>query len=120
MIYSRVFIVVDALDECQDSDGSQTSLLNDLFSLQNKSEISLFTTSRFIPEIMEKFQGCLSLEIRPSQVDIWHYLDSHMSALPGFVKSDKDLQTEVKTAIEAAIDGVYVHYLSLTHYNMLN
>lgn len=120
MIYSRVFIVVDALDECQDSDGSRTSLLNELFSLQNKSEISLFATSRSIPEIMERFQGCLSLDIRPSHEDIWHYLDRHMSTLPGFVKSDNDLQNEVKIAIEAAIDGVYVHYLSLAYRNLLN
>ncbi|KAG4279189.1 hypothetical protein FPRO04_13663 [Fusarium proliferatum] len=63
LTYVRVFIVVDALDECQES--SRTNLLNELFRLQKKTGMSLLATSRMIPEIEKKFDGCLSLEIRP-------------------------------------------------------
>lgn len=104
--YSRTFVIVDALDECQDSDRSRTNLLTELFLLQNACGINLLATSRSIPEITQWFKGFPSLGICPSQIDVWHYLDKHMSPLPNFVKSNADLQTEIKTGIEAAIEGV--------------
>jgi hypothetical protein len=106
MMFPRVFIIIDALDECQETDGSRGKLLTELFSLQNKSELNLFVTSRFIPDITKRFEGCLSLDIRPSHHDIWNYLDKHMSRLPDFVKDNIDLQTEIKTEIGAAIEGM--------------
>jgi hypothetical protein len=45
-IYSRVFIIVDALDECQASDGCRARFLTEIFSLQTKTGANLFTTSR--------------------------------------------------------------------------
>lgn len=104
--YARTFVIVDALDECQDSDRSRTNLLTELFVLQRACGINLFATSRSIPEITEWFKSSPSLRICPSQDDIWHYLDRNMSPLPHFVQSSTDLQTEIKTGIEAAIDGV--------------
>jgi hypothetical protein len=106
IMYSRVFIIIDALDECRETDGSRTKLLTEIFSLQDKSGSNLFATSRFIPEIEKELGGCLSLEIRASREDIWNYLDKHMSQLPVFVTDDTDLQTEIKTGIEGAIDGM--------------
>ena len=106
LMYSRIFIIIDALDECQETDGSRTKLLAEIFNLQAKSGLSLFATSRFIPEIQKNFEGCLSVEICASHEDIWNYLDKHMSQLPEFVTQDVDLQTEIKTGIEGAIDGM--------------
>jgi hypothetical protein len=54
-LYSRVFIVIDALDECQVSHSCRTKLLLEMFSLQAKYGANLFITSRFLPEITEKF-----------------------------------------------------------------
>jgi Cdc6-like AAA superfamily ATPase len=63
-MYSRVFIVIDALDECQVSNNCRKTFLSELFSLQAKCVGNLFATSRFIPEITQNFQGSISLEIR--------------------------------------------------------
>jgi hypothetical protein len=104
--YSRVYVVIDALDECEDKDYNRGKLLTELFSLQTKTGVNLFFTSRFIPEIIEKFVGCLSVEIRPSKEDVWNYLDKHISDLPDFVTNDTSLQTEIKIEIEAAMDGM--------------
>jgi Cdc6-like AAA superfamily ATPase len=62
--YSRVFILVDALDECQTDNGCRSEFLPELFNLQTKCGINLFATSRYIPEITEKFKKDPSLEIR--------------------------------------------------------
>jgi hypothetical protein len=104
--YSRVYIVIDALDECEDKDYNRGKLLTELFSLQNETGVNLFFTSRFIPEITKKFVSCLSVKIRPSKEDVWNYLDKHISDLPDFVTNDTSLQTEIKTEIDAAMDGM--------------
>jgi hypothetical protein len=106
-LYSRVFIIIDALDECQASHGCRKRFLSEMFGLQTKTRANLFTTSRFIPEITEKFNEGLWLEIRASNQDVKRYLDSHMSQLPGCVLRSSDLQDEIKTNIIKAVDGMY-------------
>jgi hypothetical protein len=80
-LYSRSFIVVDALDECQASDGCRMKLLTELFTLQAKSRANIFSTSRFIPEINEHFKNCMRLEIAASDHDVQRYLDGHALSL---------------------------------------
>jgi Cdc6-like AAA superfamily ATPase len=107
-LYSRAFIIVDALDECKESNGCRTRLLSEIFSLQAMKGANLFATSRFIPEITEKFGGSLSLEVHAIDEDVERWMDGHMSQLPSFVKGNQDLQQEIKTEIVKAIDGMYV------------
>jgi hypothetical protein len=107
-IYSRVFIIVDALDECQVSDGCRIAFLSEIFTLQEKCQASLFATSRFIPEINEKFKESMQLEIRASDQDVRKYLDGHMSQLPRCVLRSSELQDEIKAEIIKAVDGMYV------------
>lgn len=109
-MYSRVFIVVDALDECQMSDGCRARFLAEMFNLQAKCGTNFFATSRFIPEIMAKFNGTKSLEIRASGEDVRRYLNGHMARLPTFVGHSPDLQENIKTAIIEAVAGMYVNY----------
>ena len=107
-MYTRVFFVIDALDECQASHNCRKAFLSELFRLQAKCGANLFTTSRFIPEITENFQRSISLEIRASEHDVRRYLDGHMSYLPSFVGRSPDLYEEVKTEIVKVVDGMYV------------
>jgi hypothetical protein len=58
--YSKIFVVVDALDECAEDKGSRESLLNELRKLQPIA--SLMVTSRFIDSIAREFEGMLQLE----------------------------------------------------------
>jgi hypothetical protein len=108
-LYSRVFIVVDALDECQATGGCRAKFLSGIFDLQDKCGINIFATSRSIPEITEKFKGNISLEIVASEQDIRRYVDGHMSHLPSFVGRNLDLQEEIKMTIVKAVDGMYVN-----------
>jgi NACHT domain len=107
-LYSRVFIIVDALDECQVSDSCRPKFLSNIFDLQAKTRAKLFATSRFIPEITEKFNEGIWLEIQASSQDVQRYIDGHMSQLPGCVLYSSDLQDEIKTNIIKAVDGMYV------------
>jgi len=107
-MYSRAFIVVDALDECRASNGCRSRFLSEIFNLQAKSKANIFATSRFIPEITERFEGSMLLEIRASEHDVRRYVDGHMSHLPSFVGRSLDLQEEIKAEIVKAVDGMYV------------
>jgi hypothetical protein len=104
--YSKTFIIIDALDECQVVSGSRKKLLSEILSLQSKIGVSIFATSRFIPEIMKSFDRCVSLEIRASDEDVQRYINGHILQLPSFVLRNPDLQEEIKTEITKAVKGM--------------
>ncbi|KAJ5381577.1 uncharacterized protein N7496_004005 [Penicillium cataractarum] len=106
--FSKVFVVIDALDECDMSNRSCTKLLDTMFDLQASCNVNLFATSRFIPEITERFQELPTLEIRASKEDVTRYLRDNLSILPSFVSRNKDLQDEISTAITTAVDGMFL------------
>ena len=104
--YARVFIIVDALDECQATGGCRARFLSQIFDLQAKCEAHLFATSRFIPEIIETFDGKLSLEIRASSDDVCKYLDVRISEGESHILKRPDLRAEITTEIVKAVDGM--------------
>jgi NACHT domain len=109
--YSKCFIVVDALDECQVSDGGRPKFLSELLELQTKVGANLFATSRFIPEVTKVFEGKSVLrEIHASEEDVRRYLDVHVTRLPSFVLRSLDLQEKIKTEIVKAVKGMYVFH----------
>lgn len=109
IMYSRVFIIVDALDECEVYDGCRARFLSEIFNFQAKCAANLFVTSRFIPEILDRFKNDVSLEIRARDEDVQRYLAGHMTRLPSFVSSSPGLEDEIKATISKAVDGMWVN-----------
>lgn len=107
-MYSEVFVIVDALDECQVTDGSRKGLLTNIFKVKKTSSVSLLATSRSIPDIMDIFKGDTQLEVRATQEDLSRYLQAQESLLPSCVSRNSQLREEVKAAILKAVDGMYV------------
>ena len=104
--HTRTFIIIDALDECQVSDGDHRRFLSEIFSLQVKTGANFFATSRFIPEVTKHFEGSISIEIRASDYDVQRYLDGRMTRLRPFIARNPALQEGIKTAIIKAVDGM--------------
>jgi hypothetical protein len=67
--YSKIFVVVDALDECPES--NRSALLKELRALQ--PTINLLVTSRFLDSIANGFEGATCLEISASAEDVQKY-----------------------------------------------
>ncbi|OBT90377.1 hypothetical protein VE02_00774 [Pseudogymnoascus sp. 03VT05] len=109
-VYSRVFITVDALDESQVSDSGRTKFLEAILNLQAKCKrrINIFATSRFIPEIRERFTNAIQREIVAHPDDVRRYLDGHIQGLPRCVRQNPDLQNEIKERITNAVDGMFL------------
>lgn len=104
-LYSKAFIIVDALDECQTSDNCRSGFLDKIFNLQTKCRVSFFATSRPILDISNKFHGA-TLEIRARAEDVRKYVDGHISRLPSFVSRSLDLKEEIAAAVVRAVDGM--------------
>jgi Cdc6-like AAA superfamily ATPase len=108
-LYSKVFIIVDALDECQVSEDGRSQLLRNLFNLQSQAHANIFATSRFIPEIEFQFERCIRKEIRAQHDDILRYLDGRIpQLLRSQISKYHDLQDLIRSEVVNAVDGMYV------------
>ncbi|KAM0544534.1 hypothetical protein ACHAPJ_011751 [Fusarium lateritium] len=105
--YSQVYIIIDALDECQIA-GCRTKLLSEIFKLQVKVGINIFCTSRPIPEIMKSFEAATYMNIRAQDEDLHHYLAGNMDRLPSFVLSNDGLQKNIKDTISKIANGMFL------------
>ncbi|KAI1444648.1 hypothetical protein F5Y02DRAFT_427579 [Annulohypoxylon stygium] len=104
-LYSRVFIIVDALDECQVSDGCRTKLLSVMFSIQEEYNANILVTSRFNPAIEARFTGYTSIKIRAGEEDVRGFLEGHMELLP---LRNPEIEKEILTTIPEAVDGMFL------------
>ncbi|KAL2841282.1 hypothetical protein BJY01DRAFT_236447 [Aspergillus pseudoustus] len=105
--FSRIFIIVDALDECPVADGCLSRFLSEIFLLQRLREASIFATSRPLPEITGRFKESITLQIRATEEDVRSYLDGQIFRLPRFLTDSPSLQEETKTAIIQAVNGMF-------------
>jgi hypothetical protein len=103
-MFSRTFIIVDALDECEPTE-CRTRFLPELFSLQANIGANLFVTSRINDEIAKLFVGGLTLKIRAIRGDVEKYLNAQMPILQSDILDD-DIQNMILTEIIKAFDGM--------------
>ncbi|KAF5566747.1 ankyrin repeat domain-containing protein [Fusarium phyllophilum] len=108
--YSRVFVVVDAIDELDTSRGYRDIFLQSLSTISAKfvGKVNLFVTSRLIPDIARSLQCITSLEIKASETDISKFTQGQMSRLPSFVTRRPELQTEISETIVKAAQGMFL------------
>ncbi|KAI1074797.1 hypothetical protein F5B20DRAFT_426973 [Whalleya microplaca] len=107
-LYTKVFVAVDAIDECQKSDGHRSTLLKEIFALQAQNDVNIFATSRKIDEIAQMFVNSQSHEIRAQPEDVRRYVEGRISQLPSFVQRKPDLQEDIKNEIVKAVDGMFL------------
>ena len=90
----RVFIIVDALDEC--SRDARSVFLAELKKLP--SSVSLMFTTRPIPDILDSFVDTPRIEVRASDDDVRTYLTKEIELSPSlarWVKADSGLAGEI-------------------------
>jgi Cdc6-like AAA superfamily ATPase len=102
--YSRVYVVIDALDECHN--GDRLELLSNLRNLQIKTGLQLMVTSRFLPDIVEELNSMPWLEVRADDADVKRFVVGQTKRLPKCVQRDDTLQEIVHNKIAEAVDGM--------------
>jgi hypothetical protein len=101
--YTTVYIVVDALDECTDREGE---LIDKLRELQFRRDVRILFTSRFIPEITQKFQSDLELKVYAGEDDVRRFILGQMPRLPNRIQRDDDLKCAIQNKIVEVFDGM--------------
>lgn len=101
--FDKVYILLDALDECRRDEGYRDILLTTVMGLNKTANVNCFATSRRIPEIETHFEDAMWIEIQATDDDVMRFLDGHMSKLPSAVRKSKELQDEVKNGIVHAV-----------------
>ncbi|KAH6983490.1 hypothetical protein BKA56DRAFT_519808, partial [Ilyonectria sp. MPI-CAGE-AT-0026] len=104
--FPRVFLVVDALDEC--SDNTRKELLSHLLEQQRNSNMKLLATSRPTIKFLKEFGPCEELEIQADPEDVKNVLDILIDKSDTIVKTDPDLRRRVKDSISQAVDGMFL------------
>lgn len=104
--YSTVYVVIDALDECRDSDGTRSQLLARLEDLQVGHDVRIMATARFIPDIEAKFRTAIKLEIQASDEDVRRYVAGQTHRLPRCIQRDSALQRIVEEQIVERTGGM--------------
>lgn len=105
--FSKVFIVIDAIDECQDENDRNIFLL----IIQNiKEHAHLFVTSRPIASIEEYFKNDLHEEIKATDEDIMAYVKSEISSesfiLSTEISSRPELEMHIVEKIVSKAKGM--------------
>ena len=103
---SAVHVVIDAVDECRDSDGTRRIFLAKLHDLQAKTDLRIMVTSRNIPDIIKEFKAALRLEIRASDEDVKRFVAGQVHRLPRCIQRDAALQNLMQDKIIEAANGM--------------
>ncbi|KAK0724031.1 hypothetical protein B0T21DRAFT_423448, partial [Apiosordaria backusii] len=114
--YSKVFVVVDALNESRRI-GAEFML--HLFELQTRVKgcnINILASSRLAPEIQTLFDGKPEVTIEASDEDIKLYLEAQMSrVLVPYVLQQTELRGKITSAIIKAAGGISLRMRSWKH-----
>ena len=107
--YARVYIVVDALDECE---AIQRRLLLPVLGSLPNSITRLFVTSRPNNEdISQSFGKAPQITIGASELDLRQYITERMEERRDFVKSlTPELREKITSTISAKASGMYVFH----------
>lgn len=109
-ISSRVFLVLDGLDECNDA---RRPFLKAVFKFQETQNINVLATSRNNPDIAKYFRNSPTVRVFATRQDIGRYLDAHLMGdvgdLPSFVSGcdHAALRSDIKSTIVDASQGLY-------------
>jgi hypothetical protein len=104
--YPAVYIIIDALDECSDTDGARQQFLARLRGLQAEQDVRLMVTSRYISGIIEGFKEASKIEVRASREDVMRFVAGQINRLPKCIQRDPALQELMQEKIAEAADGM--------------
>jgi hypothetical protein len=104
--YTTVHVVVDALDECADSNGTRGRFLLQLQNAQAMTDLRLMITSRPIPDVVGVLREAIILDVRARDQDVRRFVAGHIYRLPKCVQRDSSLQGMVQDKIAKSVDGM--------------
>lgn len=112
--FSKVFVIIDALDEYPEQDGIRTDLLFEIQKLQiTHPSLRLLITSRphIVSDIELYFKDAVRLDIQASPEDITRYLSNRVRKevrLQRHIAADPSLEATIINTIVEKANGMSV------------
>ncbi|PHH53003.1 hypothetical protein CFIMG_005071RA [Ceratocystis fimbriata CBS 114723] len=105
------FIVVDALDEFEES--RQQELINSLQPEVTGGNLKLLVTSRDVPDFEDKSEGFRDVKVKANDHDLLAFIDQELNndenkRIRKFIRKDPSLANDIKSRIKERADGVFV------------
>ncbi|KAJ7576529.1 ankyrin repeat-containing domain protein [Mycena floridula] len=107
--YSRVYLVVDALDECPI--GIRDNFISTIRSLTESGHLNVLITSRDISTIAQEFLNETRINVRAHDEDILSYISyriEHEKRLKTIVKEDAVLKKDIVTQVIEKAAGMFL------------
>ena len=112
--FSSLYIVIDALDECDNTEEIRSCLVSTLCEALPRA--CFLVTSRPVPDIEDQFKNRPRLEIKATDEDIRRYVSDQILRKPNLkkhIKADPDLRALMIGTISRKSDGMSVNLFSL-------
>jgi hypothetical protein len=77
--FPKTFIIIDALDECSNTDDIRLILLTELRTFKN--QVCLLVMSRPLPKFEEGLEGAVRIHTEVSKSDIKNYLEERLASV---------------------------------------
>ena len=111
-LFDRVYIVIDALDESEEVDGTRTDLMSCLAELQAASGgLHILITSRPKQVVFDYFPGAGLLEISALDSDVQTYINERIKTerrLQRYLKQLPDLKAKILQTISSKCQGMFL------------
>ncbi|KAF4837555.1 Ankyrin-3 [Colletotrichum siamense] len=107
-LFPQVFFVIDALDECQSANNCRSDLISYLASVQKKANVNIMYTSRCIPDIENRFQGCFIQHIEAKEDDVGTFVRSRLSRASNPVLQKSGLANAITSTIPEIVNGMFL------------
>lgn len=108
--FSKVYIVIDALDECSDSNGNRSKFIKEMLKHgENMKTMRFLFTSRPMASFESEFTKDEWIEIRASNKDISKYVQDRIRTEPRLirnVKTDPNLRDAIIDTIVEKANGM--------------
>jgi hypothetical protein len=109
-LYTRVFIVIDALDECF-PEQVQVDLLESIRSLVVTPHAKAMVTSRHIPSIESTIHADITLEIMAMETDVRSHVEARIynnNTLKRLITKPPSMEEKVISTVVEKAQGMYV------------
>ncbi|KAL7928629.1 hypothetical protein V8C35DRAFT_317810 [Trichoderma chlorosporum] len=107
--FSKVFIIIDALDECTDADDVRFILLTELKKLKHR--MCLLVMSRPIPDLEQLLEGAIRLNVEASLIDIKNYLQQRLEgtrSIQRHLADEPSLRDRIVSVVIQKIKGMFL------------
>jgi hypothetical protein len=106
--FAKVYVVIDALDECEDQ--TRLTFLSALNRLQRTNQhVYLLVSSRQIDIIRNDLESPVELEVTAMDEDIDRYVEGQLTSkvrLRNLIRSHRDLEEKVKETVKQKAEGM--------------